>query len=77
MGVNLIQNCREMLKRDWEVSTNHIFREQNKVTDVLAKSAASNDRLVRIFKIPLEFLELIIERDKLGCMSGRLLKNIV
>lgn len=35
----LIQNCRELLDRQWVVEIKHIFRQANKVSDWLAKWA--------------------------------------
>lgn len=47
----LINSCRDVLTRDWNVKWQHTFREANQVTDGLARLAAG---------VPLGFTELVM-----------------
>lgn len=61
-----------MLGKEWEVSVEHIFREQNRVADALVKIEVSNNRLVRILETTPVSLESSIERDRVGATCARL-----
>nr|GLL22103.1 hypothetical protein JCGZ_03709 [Ipomoea trifida] len=37
MVANIINECRMWLRMNWQIQLNHVFREQNKVADALAK----------------------------------------
>nr|GMD70093.1 RnaseH [Ipomoea batatas] len=73
---NIIQDCKQWLMKPWDITVTHIFREQNRVADVLAKRALSYDRGLLIFHQPVPEVVLSLEEDVLGFPQGRLVSNM-
>nr|GMD03858.1 putative ribonuclease H-like domain-containing protein [Ipomoea batatas] len=67
---NIIQDCKQWLMKPWDITVTHIFREQNRVADVLAKRALSYDRGLLIFHQPVPEVVLSLEEDVLGFPQG-------
>lgn len=58
----VIQECREIISREWKIEIRHISREANKIADWIAKWAAR--RRVGTFELknpPQELMELLIK----------------
>nr|GMD48141.1 ribonuclease H [Ipomoea batatas] len=69
-------DCKQWLMKPWDITVTHIFREQNRVADVLAKRAHSYDRGLLIFHQPVPDVVLSLEEDELGFPQGRLVSNM-
>lgn len=48
---NLIERCKRLLSRQWEVKIMHAFRECNRVADVLATEALGFQRGLHMVKV--------------------------
>lgn len=49
---NIIYQCVHIMKRDWSVKISHVFREQNRLADSIARLAYGHTRGLRVFKDP-------------------------
>lgn len=49
---NLVNRCKTMMGQDREVRMTHVFREQNRVVDHMAKKVSNYDRGLQVFDIP-------------------------
>lgn len=68
---NIIVQCRAWIKKDWEISIQHILREQNRVADRLAKRMRQGStRWTEWDNPPLDVVDLLLE-DKIGVPSNR------
>nr|GMC98483.1 putative ribonuclease H-like domain-containing protein [Ipomoea batatas] len=61
--------------KPWDITVTHIFWEQNRVADVLAKRALSYDRGLLIFHQPVPEVVLSLEEDVLGFPQGSFLSG--
>ncbi|XP_031120955.1 uncharacterized protein LOC116024195 [Ipomoea triloba] len=72
MVANIINECRKWLRMNWQIQLNHVFREQNKVADALARMAlkSKNDWMF----LPQSESELLglLNDDILGIPVSRL-----
>nr|GMC99849.1 reverse transcriptase [Ipomoea batatas] len=73
---NIIQDCKQWLMKPWDITVTHIFREQNRVADVLAKRALSYDLGLLIFHQPVPEVVLSLEEDVLGFPQGKLVSSM-
>lgn len=49
---NILHECLQIMKRDWRVRVSHVYREQNRVADSMAKFSYDLGRGLRVFKDP-------------------------
>lgn len=53
---NIVEKCKKLIRKFGEVKASHIFREQNKVADILANNALDYDRGSHIFDLSLDWI---------------------
>ena len=65
---NLIQKCKQELKKQWLVVIVHAYRESNHATDMLANAAATLqcNRGLRVLEDPPSKLTYILMEDVVG-----------
>lgn len=68
---NIIESCKQLLKREQRVKFNHIYREQNQVAGLLAKNALAYDRGGQVYTRPPIKIESILEDDVWGLRRTR------
>ncbi|XVE79323.1 hypothetical protein DITRI_Ditri14bG0049000 [Diplodiscus trichospermus] len=68
---NLLEVAQNLMKREWAVSVTHVYREGNKVTDILAKMALLHDRGIRDLCDRPEETKLALLHDSLGTLWPR------
>ena len=62
--VNLIHECRDLLKKPWSVDIHHVYRESNRIVDFLAKNALMNTyKNIIKWQLPPKALDDIFETD--------------
>lgn len=62
----LIWLIKELLKRDWHIRINHIYREANYAADHMANLATSFSLGLHMFPIPLESIKPLLIHDMYG-----------
>lgn len=68
---DIIQKSKNLLKRDWEVTIKHVYREQNRVTDKLIEIATyQRDAWMFLERPPRDVRQLLLE-DKWGASWPR------
>ncbi|XVE70139.1 hypothetical protein DITRI_Ditri10aG0047600 [Diplodiscus trichospermus] len=70
---NLIFRCKEILARCWEVSTVHILREGNEVTNWLAKYSGSLPLGTHVFDYSPSGLDTLLYADQARAVSPRMI----
>lgn len=68
---NMVVECSRMLKKDWDVKISHIFREQNRAADVMAKLSFEWDKGFRVFKEPPATIHEVLIEDSRRVPTGR------
>lgn len=63
---NITQVCRSLLNREWDVELKHVFHEQNRVADALARQAIKGDRDLKTFEVPMRSVENLVWGDMAG-----------
>lgn len=57
----IVANIRRMMKEEWEVSLNHVYKQANFCADFLAKSgAAGDDSFVTLLEDPIDMHPLML-----------------
>lgn len=59
-----IDECKELLTRNWIMEMRHIGREANEVADMIAKWAARQEFGVFEVAQPLDFLQTILKEEE-------------
>lgn len=67
---NLVELCRNLLDREWEVKMSHIPREQNKVADALTKLRRYQNEDFMWFDEPPREIEKLLRVDELGLLGS-------
>ncbi|XVF67677.1 hypothetical protein PTKIN_Ptkin10aG0140800 [Pterospermum kingtungense] len=68
---NLLSAIRELLARNWEVQVFHIYRECNRVADLLASRAVLHERGLHIVDIPSGTIQDALWDDVIGVAWSR------
>ncbi|CAN0884017.1 Putative ribonuclease H protein At1g65750 [Linum grandiflorum] len=66
-----IRETRQLLARDWEVSTSHIYRESNTIADLLAHYGHSLGFGLHLIPSLPRFVSDCIQADIIGIMYSR------
>nr|GLL46072.1 uncharacterized protein LOC107462117 [Ipomoea trifida] len=72
MVANIINECRKWLRMNWQIQLNHVFREQNKVADALARMALKSTNDWMFLPQPESELLGLLNDDILGIPVSRL-----
>lgn len=68
---NIIDSCKSLMKRSWEVRVYHVPREHNRVADALAKMATQNDWGFCYLQEPPRNITRLLREDELGLLRAR------
>lgn len=67
----IIDRCKELMRRDWEVRITHVFREQNYVADLMAHKAWKHDRELYVFRQAPSDVKDSLEQDLMKTPAAR------
>lgn len=70
-ALNLIEKCKGLLSREWEVELRHIYREQNTAANHLASEATKNNKGLQFFDTPPDGVRALLNHDMLGAGIAR------
>ncbi|XVF40762.1 hypothetical protein PTKIN_Ptkin01aG0141200 [Pterospermum kingtungense] len=74
---NLLQLCMSFLRKDWEVKILHVYREQNRVADLLAKLSTSSDRGMEVLvQPPLGVIQALVDDQMTRTWSRRVCRTL-
>lgn len=72
---NILEECKKLMSRPWEVKCIHIFREQIGLADGMAKAALQQGRGLRVFDRPPVSIQTMLVEDMMGIPSSRWIGN--
>lgn len=64
--LGVMSECRSVLRRQWDVVINHVYREANRVTDALAAKVLYMDRGLYILHEPPPYVRGQLLQDETG-----------
>lgn len=68
---NIIDKCKDMMKRDWEVRIYCVYREQNRTADCLARQALNHKRGLRVYDQAPSDMKVYLQQDMKGAPIAR------
>ncbi|MCH79377.1 putative non-LTR retroelement reverse transcriptase [Trifolium medium] len=73
LGHNLVKNIMRLMRLDWDVTINHVYREANYCVDALANFGCSLDSSIMVFDVCPSQLRQLMLADVMGITTPRII----